>query len=142
MNELTLGDMGSLTRRVMALLDGWGLSSPDIHKLLDLPEGIKARSVARFRQDDPLPDAPQVLRRVDYLVRIEDALQTYFPRNREMRNLWMKKGNRQFGKRAPLTVMVEGGESGMVSVLSHLDCTYAWDLTGSKAEYGESATNP
>jgi hypothetical protein len=52
-----------------------------------------------------------------------------------MRNLWVKKANKHFGRRAPIAVMVEDGESGLISVLSHLDCTFALDLTGSKAEY-------
>jgi hypothetical protein len=36
--------------------------------------------------------------------------------------------------------MVEDGESGLISVLSHLDCTFAWDLTGSKTEYSAAAS--
>ncbi len=68
---------------------------------------------------------------------LEHALLTYFPRNPEMRSLWVKRGNKQFGRRAPLAVMVEDGESGLVAVLSHLDCTFAWDQTGSKTEYAE-----
>jgi hypothetical protein len=29
--------------------------------------------------------------------------------------------------------MLEGGDSGLIAVLSELDCTFSWDLTGSKA---------
>jgi hypothetical protein len=36
--------------------------------------------------------------------------------------------------------MVEGGEQGLVSVLSHLDCTFAWDQTGSKSEYSQRSS--
>jgi hypothetical protein len=54
-----------------------------------------------------------------------------------MRNLWVKRGNKQFGKKAPVAVMVEDGEPGLISVLSHLDCTFAWDMTGSKSEYSQ-----
>jgi hypothetical protein len=79
-------------------------------------------------------------RRVAYLLRIEEALHTYFPRNPEMRHMWVKRGNKQFGKRAPIAVMVEDGESGLIAVLSHLDCTFAWDLTGSKTEYSAADT--
>ena len=43
----------------------------------------------------------------------------------------------QFGKRALIAVMVEGGERGLVSVPSHLDCTFAWDQTGSQSEYSQ-----
>jgi hypothetical protein len=134
--ELTLDERLHLTRRIMAMLDAWGLSATDICTVLDLPKTVKARAVARFREDTPLPNDSNVQRRVQYLFRISDALRTYFPRNPEMRDLWVKRGNKQFGKKAPLALMVEGGESGLIAVLSHLDCTYAWDLTGSKATYG------
>jgi len=93
----------------------------------------------RFRAEEAFPNEPQVNRRVAYLMRIEEALHTYFPRNPEMRSLWVKRGNKQFGRRAPIAVMVEDGESGLISVLSHLDCTFAWDLTGSKADYPKVA---
>ena len=124
-----------VTHGVMQMLDGWNLSARDIIKILDLPTTVRSRNIARFREDTPLPDEPAVMKRVDYLLRISDALRTYFPRNPEMRSIWMRRGNRKFGRRAPLAVMVEGGESGLISVLSYLDCTYAWDLTGSKTSY-------
>lgn len=137
MSELTPEEHLMLTRRTMDLLEGWGLGARDIIQILSLPETTKVRAVARFRDDAPFPDDPAVNRRVAYLMRIEEALHTYFPRNPEMRSMWVKRGNRQFGKRAPVAVMVEGGENGMVSVLSHLDCTFAWDQTGSKTEYSQ-----
>jgi hypothetical protein len=136
MTQLTLEERLVLTRRTMDLLEGWGLGARDITQILQLPATVKARNIGRFREEEPLPDEPQVNRRVAYLMRIEEALHTYFPRNPEMRNLWVKRGNKQFGRRAPIAVMVEDGESGLISVLSHLDCTFAWDLTGSKAESG------
>ncbi|NCA69172.1 MAG: DUF2384 domain-containing protein [Sphingobacteriia bacterium] len=136
MSELTLQERCALTRRVMNLLEGWNLAASDILRLLQLPETIKARNLSRYREDDCFPDDPRVNRRLAYLVRIEDSLHTYFPRNPEMRHLWVKRGNKHFNKRTPVAVMVEDGESGLISVLSHLDCTFAWDLTGSKAEYG------
>jgi hypothetical protein len=134
MSDLTLEERLSLTQRVMRLLEGWNLGATDMITLLQLPQSVKARNIARFRDEEPLPDDADVNRRVAYLLRIEEALQTYFPRNPEMRDMWVKRGNRQFGKRAPISVMVQDGESGLISVLSHLDCTFAWDLTGSKTE--------
>lgn len=136
MTEPTSEERMRLTLGIMHLLDGWGLSSGDIAKLLDLPADLPPRMVARFREDMPLPEDPRVMTRVDYLLRISDALRTYFPRNPEMRGLWMRRGNSRFRRQAPLALMVEGGETGLISVLSHLDCTYAWDRTGSRAEYG------
>jgi len=135
MTELTPHERVALTRRTMSLLEDWGLAARDIAVILDLPEGIKARHISRFKEEEPFPDEPGVLRRVAYLVRIEDSLHTYFPGNPEMRNVWVKRGNKKFGKRAPIAVMVEDGEAGLINVLSHLDCTFAWDMTGSKAEY-------
>ena len=139
MKELTLDERLSLTRRTMDLLEGWGLAARDITVILQLPESVKTRNIVRFREEEAFPNEPQVNRRVAYLMRIEEALHTYFPRNPEMRSLWVKRGNKQFGRRAPIAVMVEDGESGLISVLSHLDCTFAWDLTGSKADYPKVA---
>jgi hypothetical protein len=136
-DALTPEERLSITRRVMALLDDWGLEASDILILLALPDTVKARHVPRFIDQEPFPEDGAVNRRLAYLMRIEHALLTYFPRNPEMRSLWVKRGNKQFGRRAPLAVMVEDGESGLVAVLSHLDCTFAWDQTGSKTEYAE-----
>ncbi len=135
MSEITIEERQSMTRKVMSLLEGWNLSAQDMIRLLQLPDSVKARNISRFREEEAFPADAVVDRRVAYLLRIEQALQTYFPRNPEMRDLWVKRGNKQFGKRAPIAVMVEDGESGLISVLSHLDCTFAWDLTGSKSEY-------
>ncbi len=135
MTELTLDERLRLTRRTMQLLEDWGLAARDIAGLLQLPETIKARHIGRFHDQDAFPDDPAVNRRVAYLNRIEQALHTYFPRNPEMRKLWVRRANKQFGRRAPVAVMIEDGESGLISVLSHLDCTFAWDLTGSRADY-------
>jgi hypothetical protein len=135
MAELTPDERLFLTRRVMNLLESWNLSAQDMIVLLQLPDSVKARNISRFRDEQAFPADINVDRRVGYLLRIEEALGTYFPRNPEMRDMWVKRGNKQFGKRAPIAVMVEDGESGLISVLSHLDCTFAWDLTGSKTEY-------
>ncbi|MCK7575743.1 MAG: DUF2384 domain-containing protein [Chromatiales bacterium] len=135
MTDLTLDERLRLTRRTMQLLEDWGLAARDIAGLLQLPETIKARHIGRFHDQDTFPDDPAVNRRVAYLIRIEQALHTYFPRNPEMRKLWVRRANKQFGRRAPMAVMIEDGESGLISVLSHLDCTFAWDLTGSRADY-------
>jgi hypothetical protein len=139
MADLTLDERLSLTRQVMNLLESWNLSARDMMVLLQLPDSVKARSISRFREEQPFPEDANVDRRVAYLLRIDEALGTYFPRNPEMRDLWVKRGNKQFGKRSPIAVMVEDGESGLISVLSHLDCTFAWDLTGSKTEYSAAA---
>lgn len=137
LDALTPEERLSITRHIMALLGDWGLGASEMLSILALPDSIKARHLARFLDQEPFPDDVVVNRRLLYLSRIEHALGTYFPRNPEMRSLWIKRGNRKFGRRTPLTVMVEDGESGLVAVLSHLDCTFAWDQTGSRTEYAE-----
>jgi hypothetical protein len=139
MSELTAEERHSMTRRVMSMLESWNLSAQDMITLLQLPSSVKPRNIARFKEEEALPADAAVDRRVSYLLRIEEALHTYFPRNPEMRHMWVKRGNKQFGKRAPIAVMVEDGESGLISVLSHLDCTFAWDLTGSETEYSAAS---
>lgn len=137
MTEISINERLAATRHIMAMLEQWGLGARDIATILSLPPSVKPRAISRFKEEEPFPDTVDVNRRIGYLLRIENALQTFFPLNPEMRDMWVKRGNRQFGKRAPISVMVEDGDSGMISVLSHLDCTFAWDLTGSKSEYGE-----
>ena len=78
-----------------------------------------------------LPDDPVVLRRARYLLRIADALRTTYPRNPRMSGRWVRQGHRRFGRRSPLSMILRDGESGLIAVLSELDCTFSWDLTGS-----------
>lgn len=139
MNALTQEERLHLTQYIMQLLEHWGLLAREMIALLQLPEAIEPRELARFREQEGLPDEPGVNRRLAYLLRIDQALLTYFPRNPEMRRLWMRRANKQFGNRAPLAVMIEDGESGLISVLSYLDCTFAWDLTGSRADYQQAS---
>jgi hypothetical protein len=120
----------ALTRATMNILDSWRLETEEMRALLDLPGNVRARAFHRFRDDTPLPDEPGVLRRVDYVLRIADALRTTYPRNPEMGARWIRLRNRRLG-RPPLAAMLEG-ESGLVSVLLELDCTFAWDRSGSR----------
>ena len=133
MLQMNAEDRMTLTRSTMQLLDDWGLQGRDILAVLDLPDSVKARGLAKYRDETPFPDDPAVMKRIEFLLRISEALRTTFPTNPQMRARWMRQANRHFGRRPPLAVILENGESGLVSVLAHLDCTYAWDLTGSKA---------
>ena len=121
-----------LTRAIMLMLDEWGLSAKQQITILGLPPSTRSRYVRQFHEDVPLPDDPVVNRRVGYLMGISEALRTMFPRNPEMGGRWIKQPNRRFGRRAPLAMMVDGGESGLIAVLAEVDCTFAWDRTGSK----------
>ena len=124
---------GEITRAVMALLDSWQLDSREIQAVLSLPDGIRARALNKYREgQDVFPDDAAVMRRAGYLLRISDALRTTYPLNPRMSGRWVRQGHRRFGRRSPLSIILSDGESGLIAVLSELDCTFSWDLTGSK----------
>lgn len=123
-----------ITQAVMALLDSWDLDTAEIQAVLNLPKDVRTRALNKFREGaDALPEDPTVLRRAGYLLRISDALRTTYPLNPRMSGRWVRQGHRRFGRRSPLSIILRDGESGLIAVLSELDCTFSWDLTGSKA---------
>jgi hypothetical protein len=120
------------TRDTMQVLDSWGLESQQMHALLAMPETVRMRAFNGFRRETPFPDDPGVTRRASYILRIADALRTTFPTSPNMAGRWIRQGHRRFGNRSPLSVMLEG-EDGLVAILAQVDCTFAWDQSGSKA---------
>jgi hypothetical protein len=124
--------LGDITQAVMNLVDAWSLDSGEIQSVLCLPENVRARALNKFREGTAVfPDDPVVLRRAGYLLRIADALRTTYPLNPKMAGRWVRQGHRRFGRRSPLSIILRDGESGLIAVLSELDCTFSWDLTGS-----------
>jgi hypothetical protein len=126
----TLDDRLSLTRNAMDMFDSWGLRADEIMALLDLPG--KTRHFAQYRFNKPFPDNPEIMRRVEYLVHIDDALRTTYPTSPGMGKRWLRQRNHKFNRHSPLSMMIGEGEQGMVYVLCRLDCTFAWDLSGSR----------
>ncbi|MDT8281658.1 MAG: MbcA/ParS/Xre antitoxin family protein [Gammaproteobacteria bacterium] len=120
------------TQKVMHALDEWGLSGEQILAVLDLPEEERSRHLAKYRKDTPFPDDAKVACRVKFLLGIIDALRTTYPRNLQMGARWMTAPHVRLNNRCPLQAMLEDGETGVVAVLSELDCAYAWELSGSK----------
>ena len=134
MSEQQQQALGEITQAVMGLLDSWQLDTREIQAVLCLPEKVRARALNKFREGtDVLPDDPAVLRRAGYLLRISDALRTTYPMNPRMSGRWVRQGHRRVGRRTPLSIILKDGESGLIAVLSELDCTFSWDLTGSTA---------
>ena len=125
-----------LTRAVVRMMESWGLGTEQMSAALALPEQAGAATFHRYREgQESLPDEANVLRRAQYMLRISDALRTTYPRNPEMAAHWIRRGHRRMGRRTPLDVILAGDEAGIISVLSELDCTFSWDMTGSKADY-------
>jgi hypothetical protein len=126
MSALTQEDRSQLARMVVNLLDDWGIKASDQVNLLALPDGTPGRKMRRYHEDTPLPDDPEVLKRVEHLMGIADALRTTFPRNASIGLLWLKQPCRRLRRRRPLEIMIEDGLSGLITVRTHLDCACAW----------------
>lgn len=123
----------ALTRAIINIMDSWGIDNRTQVAILDLPDGTPARAINRFRDmSEPLPDDPKIDSRIEHLLGIADALRTTFPHNPQMSTLWMKKSNKRL-RRSPIRCMAEDGLSGIIRVRTYLDCTFAWDKSGSHA---------
>lgn len=120
-----------ITQKIMASLDDWGLSGDEILNVLDFPDGHRSRHLQKYRKDTPLPDIESINERVVRLLGIIDALRTTYPRNVNMGPRWMNTPHRRMQDRTPVHTMLEDGENGVITVLSELDCAYAWELSGS-----------
>jgi hypothetical protein len=126
MATLTSEDRIKLGRMVINILDEWDVRGSDQVTILALPEGMPARKLQRYLDDTPLPDDPAVLKRVEHLIGIADALRTTFPRNANNGLLWLKQPCKRLRKRRPIEIMVEDGLNGLITVRTHLDCSFAW----------------
>jgi hypothetical protein len=130
-NHLSLDDRLAITQGVMNLFDSWGLRAEEGMALLDIKG--KPRHFMQYRHNKPFPEDPKLMKRVEYLIRIDAALHTTYPTNATMGKRWLRQRSRRLNSRSPLSTMINDGEQGLVNVLCQLDCTFAWDLSGSKA---------
>ncbi len=130
MQEMTHEQRLELTRGILNMLEDWEIKASDQIVLLGL-EGRPTRELRRMRDTKAFPDEPEVMLRIEHLISIADALRTTFPFSRHMGRLWMHKPNKRFRQRTPLATMVEDGMTGLISVRSHLDCSFSWDQSGS-----------
>ena len=126
MSALTPEDRTELARMVVNLLDDWGVEAADQVNLLALPEGTRTRMLRRYQENTPLPDDPAIMKRVEHLMGIAEALRTTFPRNASIGLLWLKQPCKRLRRRRPMDIMVEDGLSGLITVRTHLDCSFAW----------------
>lgn len=122
----------AMSTMVMNIFDDWGLDNSDRHTLLGLPKEVRSRSLEKFRDEEPLPELDEVTIRAMHIIGIADALHTSYPTNASMGLHWMRRSLTKFRGRAPLSIMIEDGVSGMVRIRTYLDCTFAWDTSGSQ----------
>ena len=126
MSVLTQEDRVQLGRIVVNLLEEWGIKASDAVAILGFPEGTPGRTLRRYQEDTPLPDDPEVMKRVEHLMGISDALRTTFPRNASIGLIWLKQPCKRLRRRRPLEIILEDGLSGLITVRTHLDCSFAW----------------
>jgi uncharacterized protein (DUF2384 family) len=132
MAGLTAEDRTALGRLVVNTMDEWGIRASDQVAMLALPVGTPTRMLRRYQEETPLPDDPAVLKRVEHLLGIADALRTTFPRNANIGVLWLKQPCKRLRRRRPLDIMINEGLSGLITVRSHLDCSFAWRVSERK----------
>ena len=132
MSALTQEDRTQLGRMVVNLLDDWGIGAADQISILGLPDGTRTRMLRRFQDDTPLPDDPVVMKHVEHLLGIAEALRTTFPRNASIGLIWLQQPCKRLRRRRPMDILVEDGLSGLITVRTHLDCSFAWRETERK----------
>ncbi|MCW9031838.1 MAG: DUF2384 domain-containing protein [Gammaproteobacteria bacterium] len=123
---MTLDEQIILTTRIMAILDGWGMSSADIISLLALPEKTPTRALRRYRENTPFPVTPELSERIEHIIGITDALRTSYPHNPQMGKIWIRQRSKKLQNQIPLQIIVENGLDGVIEVRKHLDCSYDW----------------
>ncbi|VAW99090.1 hypothetical protein MNBD_GAMMA21-2858 [hydrothermal vent metagenome] len=117
-----------LARSIMAILDSWGLNAKQLAGLLALPSGTPTRALRRYRENTPFPNDATLYERVEHIIGISDALRTSYPHNPPMAALWMKQKNKRFDGASPLQKIVTEGLEGLITVRSHVDCSYDWQV--------------
>ena len=126
MNNLSEQERLELGRLVINVLDEWEIGASEQVSILALPGKVSGRHLRRYQDDTPLPDDPDVLKRVEHLLGIADALRTTFPRNNKIGILWLKQPCKRLRRRRPVDIILEDGLSGLITVRTHLDCSFAW----------------
>ncbi len=126
----TEADNVIITQMTMQLMDDWGLDGKQIIQLLALPKSTRTRHLEKFRQGDSFPMNNETYQRIEHIAGIADALRTTYPRNLNMGSRWLHTPHRRFRNNTPIETMLSS-DTGLLTVRSELDCSYAWDRSGS-----------
>lgn len=126
MTDMTHAEQISLTKGIMEILDGWGMSANEIIAILALPEKTPTRALRRFRENTPFPLTTEVEERLEHIIGITDALRTSYPHNPNMGKIWMRQRSKKLNNQIPLNIIIDDGLQGIVEIRKHLDCSYDW----------------
>ena len=116
-----------VTRGIMEILDGWGLSADEIIFVLALPEKTPSRAMRKYRETAPFPFNDEIEERVGHIIGIADAIRTSYPHNPQMGKIWLRQSSKKLNNRIPLKVILEKGLEGLLEIRTHLDCSYDWE---------------
>lgn len=142
MSEFTNEQMTALTQAVVTHMDEWKISAEEILSVLGVSDEAKPRHLTSYRQGaKSLPQKGDVLKRIDHIVGISDALRTTFPFSSQMRVMWLQKPHRRFQKRTPLGVMLDEGVNGLQKVRIEVDCTYGYAINDALHAAAEAKRN-
>jgi hypothetical protein len=111
-----------LTKVITNLFDLWGLSGKERLQLLGLSPNSRS-SLKRYRKGKPLPNRPDLLERVGYLLSVHKSLGLLFPHNPDIKTSWIRKRNKAFDDSTPLDLMISEGLVGLAKVSRYLDRT-------------------
>ncbi len=142
MSEFTHEQMTALTQAVVTHMDEWKISAEEMLSVLGLSDEAKTRHLNAYRQGSKsLPQESDVLKRIDHIVGISDALRTTFPFSSQMRVMWLQKPHRRFSKRTPLGVILDEGVNGLQKVRIEVDCTYGYAINDAMHAAAEAKRN-
>ena len=127
--DLTEQNISEVTPHIIGLLDEWKLTPEQIFRLLGLEGQLGSRDLRKLRtKSASLPYSTELAERIEHIVGIVGALQTAYPRNAEMRTLWLYQPLRRFDKATPMAVMLKDNLDGLIKVRIEVDCAYGWSL--------------
>ena len=125
-NSVDMGQRADLAQTILTVLRSWGVAKEQQIILLGLPEGTRPRALNKFTMGAPFPDDDDALMRANYLLSIQNAVDSLFPHNTTAANYWMTTPCQSFANHTPLSIMLNEGLAGMKRVLDYLNGTEDW----------------
>ncbi len=98
----------SLAKIVLRIFDLWKLDS--VTQLMLLGLGTKSRALlTKYRNGvSPIASNQDALQRVGYIIAIYQLLKSLYPKNKTLRNNWVKRKNAKLKNLTPLEIMLNG----------------------------------
>ena len=125
-NRVDMDRRADLAQTILTVLRNWGVAKEQQIILLGLPEGTRPRTLNKFTMGAPFPDDDEALMRANYLLSIQNAVDSLFPHNTTAANYWMTTPCQSFANHTPLSIMLNEGLDGMKRVLDYLNGTEDW----------------